>query len=67
MQMIAGALASALVAYWYNGTSTAAMTGSMAMFSTLALLCYALNVYPREKRLELAAKEKQAAVTSGQN
>lgn len=62
MQMIVGALASALVAYWYNGTSTAAMTGSMAMFSTLALLSYALNVYPREKRLELAAKEKQSAV-----
>lgn len=53
MQMIVGSLASALVAYIYDGTSSTAMTSVMAFFSILANLTYFFWVEPKERHFTI--------------
>jgi DHA1 family bicyclomycin/chloramphenicol resistance-like MFS transporter len=50
LRMLGGALASAFVAFFFDGRSALAVTGVMAGFALTALLVYVLLVRPDERR-----------------
>jgi len=49
LQMIVGALASAIVAEWFDGHSPFAVTATMAITASLSVLVYATMVRPAER------------------
>jgi DHA1 family bicyclomycin/chloramphenicol resistance-like MFS transporter len=61
LQMIVGAVASAVAASLFDGHSAVAMTGTMSVCALGALAVYLFVVRPAERRGALAAAPKQAA------
>ena len=49
LQMIVGALASAIVAEWFDGHSAFAVTAMMAITASLSAIVYATMVRPAER------------------
>ncbi len=62
LQMLVGAVASALAASLFDGRTATAMTGTMAVCSVSAALVYLL-VVRRAERASLAGREVRGAVT----
>ncbi|WNG24511.1 multidrug effflux MFS transporter [Cystobacter fuscus] len=60
LRMLGGAMASALVAWFFDGRSALAVTGVMAGFALAALLVYVLLVRPEERRAESPGLPVQA-------
>ncbi|MBC7971457.1 MAG: hypothetical protein H7Z11_15280 [Verrucomicrobia bacterium] len=52
--LLGGTLASALVAFLYDGQTAIAMTGVMTLFALAAIAAYATIVRPAEKQIARA-------------
>jgi MFS transporter, DHA1 family, multidrug resistance protein len=54
--LLGGTLASALVAFFYDGHTATAMASVMTLFALASLVAYMAIVRPAEKRSQLATE-----------